>query len=225
MNEIIPAVLEDSYEAVSNALAALSGEHLQPLTVQIDVCDGQFVRHRTWPLNPGDRTRFAQIVKGEEGMPCWQDFNFQVDLMLQDPELHISSWLAAGASAVVIHLESRHDWAAVMDAAGQAVELGLAIDLDPPWERVHAALARADFIQIMGIQRLGGQGEDLDERVYDVVKKIRTEFPDATIQIDGGVRLDNARTLFDAGVDRLVVGSAIVHADSPRQALKDFQKI
>ncbi|MEN9390475.1 MAG: hypothetical protein RLZZ283_575 [Candidatus Parcubacteria bacterium] len=225
MNEIIPAVLEDSYDAVSDRLAALSGDYAQPLTVQIDVCDGQFVKRRTWPFYPRDRARFAQIVKGDEGLPQWQDFNFQIDLMVQEPESHISSWLAAGASSVVVHLESRHDWAAVMDTVGGAVELGLAIDLDPPWERVHAALVRVDFIQIMGIAHLGVQGEELDDRVYDVIKKIRAEFPDATIQIDGGVRLDNAGTLLDAGADRLIVGSGIVHANSPRQALKDFQNV
>ena len=103
MNEILPTVLEDSYEAVADRLAALrplDSARGKPLTVQIDVCDGQFVKHRTWPLNPRDRARFVQIVKGEEGLPHWQDFNFQIDLMVHEPENHISAWLAAGASSL-----------------------------------------------------------------------------------------------------------------------------
>lgn len=176
-------------------------------------------------MNPGDRTHFAEILKGEEGLPYWQDFNFEIDLMVHNPEKFLSQWVAVGIDRAVVHLESKHNWHEVQDAAGGTVSLGLAIDLDPPFEKLHSYITRVDYIQIMGIGRLGRQGSELDERVFEVVRKIRAEFPDVTIQIDGGVSLENASRLLDAGADRLVVGSHIFEASDPKAALKEFQNL
>ncbi len=221
MNDIVPAILPHTFEELTLSLARLRGARW----VQIDICDGLFVTARTWPLNPTDRTHFAEILKGDEGLPYWQDFNFEVDLMVHSPEKHLPQWIAAGVSRVVIHLESRHLWEEVKSAAGDSVEIGLAVDLDPPYEKLAAYVPRVDYLELMGIARLGRQGTELDERVYSLLAKIRRDFPDVTIQIDGGVTKENARGLLDQGADRLVVGSKIVLASSPLDALRDFQQV
>lgn len=222
MNDIIPAVLPHSFEDVVQSLARLRG---CTALVQLDICDGMFVTSRTWPLNPTDRAGFADIVRGEIGLPYWEDFSYEVDLMVHSPEKYLSTWIAVGATRAVVHLESRHNWADIKEAAGETVELGLAIDLDPPYEKLETYVPRVEYLQIMGIPRLGKQGTELDERVYPLLSRVRSDFPDVTIQIDGGVSLDNARALLDAGADRLVVGSKIVNAPSPQDALKDFQNV
>ncbi len=228
MIEIIPAVLPHSHADLLMRLGMLRGAPgigKGALMVQLDLCDGLFVPTRTWPFNPADRASFAEIVTGDEGLPYWEDFNYEVDLMAHQPESLLPNWIAAGVSRAVVHLESRHDWEALRDAAGQTVELGLAIDLDPPFDRLNNYLPKIDYLQIMGISHLGRQGEELDPRVYELVKRIRADFPDGTIQIDGGVTIDNAPELVAAGIDRLVVGSKIVGDDDPRRALKEFQNI
>lgn len=219
MNEIIPAVLPRTYEELAVGLGRLrEGPHW----VQIDICDGAFVNSRTWPLNPGDRSHFAEIVRGDEGLPEWQHFNFEVDLMVHYPEKHISNWISAGIGRAVLHLESHHNWEEFKDAVGETAEIGLAIDLDPPYEKLTSYIPRVDYLQIMGIAKLGVQGSELDERVYTLVDKVRADFPDVTLQIDGGVTLENAKALLDHGVDRLVVGSAIGRAASPKEAYEHF---
>lgn len=222
MNEIIPAILPHTFDDLAMSLSRLRGA---VRLVQIDICDGMFVTSRTWPMNPKDRSHFAEILKGDEGLPYWQDFDFELDLMAHAPEKHLSQWIAAGISRAVIHLESRHSWEDVRSATGDSIELGLAIDLDPPYEKLHAYVPRVDYLQIMGIPRLGRQGTELDERVYALIARVRADYPGVTIQIDGGVTLDNARALLDAGADRLVVGSKIVGSPSPKDALKDFQSV
>lgn len=219
MNDIVPAILPNTYEELEVGVARLVGG---PKYVQIDVCDGMFVTSRTWPLNPSDRAHFADIIKGEEGLPHWQEFNFEVDLMTHSPEKHVVQWVAAGVFRVVFHLESRHNWQELKDAVGDTAEIGLAIDLDPPYEKLATYIPRVDYLQIMGIARLGKQGTELDERVYALIARVRSDFPDVTIQIDGGVTLENARALLDAGADRLVVGSAIVRDVSPKDAYRKF---
>ena len=86
MNDIVPALLPYSYDDLSEHLGHLKGA--API-VQIDICDGLFVTSRTWPNEPKDKDRFAQIVKGEEGLPYWEDFNFEIDLMVHNPERHL----------------------------------------------------------------------------------------------------------------------------------------
>ena len=113
-------------------------------------------------------------------------------------------------------------WQELKDAVGDTAEIGLAIDLDPPYEKLATYLPRVDYLQIMGIARLGRQGTELDDRVYALIAQVRSDFPDVTIQIDGGVTLENARTLLDAGADRLVVGSAIIRDVSPKDAYRRF---
>jgi ribulose-phosphate 3-epimerase len=222
MNTIIPAVLPRTYEDLELALGRMIGA---ASLVQIDLCDGVFVDNRTWPLNPEDRGHFASIVRGDEGLPYWSEFNFEIDLMVHNPENYITSWISAGITHAVIHLESRHNWDELKLATGGSVELGIAIDLDPPYEKLESYVPRVDYVQIMGIAKLGKQGSVLDERVYPLIKRVRADFPDVTIQIDGGVTMDNARMLLDCGADRLVVGSKIVDAAMPKDAIKDFQNV
>ncbi len=220
MTDIIPAILPDSFEDLTERLGSIAGA---ARIVQIDLCDGAFNKTTTWPMHPKDREHFLNIVRGEEGLPHWQDFDFEVDLMVHHPERMLSWWIAAGIARAVIHLESLHDFGACRDAAGGSVELGIGIDLDPPWNLINSAITRADYIQVMGIGRLGRQGEPLDERVYDVIPRIKSAFPDVTLQVDGGVTLENCRALLDVGVDRFVVGSSIFSAAEPRAMLLDFQ--
>lgn len=222
MNDIVPAILPNTFEELEVGLARLVGG---PKYVQLDVCDGLFVTTRTWPLNPRDRAHFADIIKGEEGLPHWQDFNFEVDLMVHSPERHVGQWVAAGVFRVVFHLESRHNWNELKDAIGDTAEIGLALDLDPPYEKLAAYVPKVDYLQIMGIARLGRQGSELDERVLALIKRVRHDFPDVTIQIDGGVTRENARTLLDAGADRLVVGSAIARSVSPKDEYRHFVEL
>ena len=207
MLEIIPAVLPQSYEELDESLGRLLHG---PRVVQIDTCDGVFVPTRTWPHHPRDRAHFARILRGDEGLPYWQDFDFEVDLMVHAPERHASQWVAAGVTRILFHARSRHDWAHLKDAVGSTAEIGIAIDLETPYDRLFEYGARVDYVQIMGIARLGVQGAPLDERVYALIERVRRDFSDGTIQIDGGVTLENARSLIDAGADRLVAGSAIL---------------
>lgn len=217
--EIIPAVIPDSLEHLRQKLVPVRG---LAETVQIDVCDGVFVENRSWPMNPGDASSFGKLAKEDEGLPFWEDFSFEVDLMAHHPEKLLPEWVQAGAARAVIHLESRHDFDAV-HAATNDIELGLAIDLDPPYERVASYIDRINYIQVMGIGQLGRQGEPPDERVYALIERVRSDFPSVTIQVDGGVNDDTAPRLIKAGATRLVSGSYILNADEPAEAIRTLK--
>src|SRR5271154_4804508 len=89
MAEIIPAILPKNYEDLKNKIALVRG--VAPV-VQIDICDGNFVPSITWPFlsKSYDETflennfdeHFRRILNEQEGLPFWEDIDFELDLMV-----------------------------------------------------------------------------------------------------------------------------------------------
>ncbi|MBI5798719.1 MAG: hypothetical protein HZB10_02205 [Candidatus Yonathbacteria bacterium] len=221
MIEIIPAIMPRDYEDLDEKMSLFV--NVVPL-VQLDIMDGKFVPARTWPY-PRD-SHFVAIVAEEEGMPRWEDINFEVDLMVNDPELAVGKWVSAGASRIIVHVESMKDFEVIRSAVPEGlIELGLAINTTTPLSAIEPYLDRIDFVQCMGIARIGFQGEAFDERALDHVKVLRSAYPDMPISIDGSVNFDTARRLVDAGATRLVSGSAILEADDFTQAIVELENL
>jgi len=174
---------------------------------------------RTWPY-PKD-AHFDAIVAEEEGIARWEDINFEVDLMIENPELAVPKWVNAGASRIVVHVESMIDFEKIRASVPVGlIELGLAINTVTPLSSIEPYIERIDFVQCMGISRIGFQGESFDERVLENVRMLRAKYPDLPISIDGSVNFDTAKSLVDAGATRLVSGSAILEADDFTQAIE-----
>ena len=116
--------------------------------VQLDIMDGKFVPARTWPY-PRDE-HFEKINIEEEGMPRWEEIDFEVDLMIENPELAVPKWVSAGASRVIVHVESMSDFEAIRNAVPVGlIELGLAINTTTPLSTIEPYLERIDFVQCM----------------------------------------------------------------------------
>ena len=77
----------------------------------------------------------------------------------------------------------------------------------------------------MGINHVGFQGEPFDERVIEKVKAVRAKYPEMIISVDGGVSLETAPKLIEAGVSRLIVGSAIFNSDNFIESIQNFKKL
>ncbi len=193
-------------------------------TIQIDVCDGQFVPNATWPYRKHDDS-FEKILHEEEGLPGWQDFDFEIDLMANKPEEIVDEWVSAGASRIIIHAEAAGDVVKAVGILEGRVEVGLALAMDTPLDAVTEHREKINFIQLMGIDNVGFQHQPFDEKVLGRIKEARIKFPGLPISVDGGVSLETAPELIAAGADRLVVGSAIFNDENPIQAVEDFKAI
>jgi len=89
-----------------------------------------------------------------------------------------------------------------------AIAFGIAINIDTDPVDIAPYLPYIESIQCMGIKNVGYQGQVFDERVFDQIEKVRSMYPDKFITVDGGVSLDNAAQLVEAGARELVIGSA-----------------
>lgn len=217
MVEVIPAILVASFEELRANLAKVKG---LAKWAQIDVCDGFFVPSRTWPMNPGDSAQFERIVKGAEKLPYRDDFKFDLDLMVHNPEKIIPSWVKAGASRIAIHLAARHDFSACRAAVPPEVELGIGLTADTPLSRLAPLAGQFDYLQLMGIAAVGKQGQPFDERVLGRIREAKQMFPGVPIQIDGSVNAETAPRLVEAGAERLVSGSYILRAEDVKKAIE-----
>jgi ribulose-phosphate 3-epimerase len=219
--EIIPAILPKDFAELTEKIEMVKG--IAPL-VQIDICDGKFVPQPGWPYKKKDNN-FEAILAEDKGMPHWEEIDFEADLMIADPELEVEHWVTAGAKRIVVHIESTKNMDRIIGELQGLVEIGIAIGLDTPVDDIAPFVHDIDFIQCMGIARIGFQGQPHDARVLEKVRELKMRFPERLVSVDGGVSLENASALRDAGADRLIVGSALFESDNIVQALQEFEAI
>lgn len=231
MIEIIPAILPKSFSDLQEKMSIVSG--IVPM-VQVDVVDGVFAPNKTWPYVSRPDPDFTRILEEESGFPFWQELDFEVDLMIANPDIAVFDWIKAGTKRVILHLESSGDISGLIQKIREQLpvrdsflytEIGVAINPDTADEKLDQFLDKADFVQFMGIAKVGFQGQEFDTRVLEKIKNLRSRKSDVTISVDGGVNLETAPKLSELGVNRLVVGSAIFGVDDPLDALERFNEI
>ncbi|MFA6314815.1 MAG: hypothetical protein WC648_00360 [Candidatus Paceibacterota bacterium] len=218
--ELIPAILPKDFDELEYKVGLVKGF---VKTIQVDICDGQFVQNATWPYKKSDES-FEKILKEEQGMPDWQDVNYEFDLMVNRPEEIVEEWLMAGAMRIVLHVESRGDILGAIEKIGDKASVGLALNIETPIDVLDEYIGKIEFVQCMGIGNIGFQGQKFDDRVIDKIKEIRTKYPEMIISVDGGVTLESAPILVHSGANRIIVGSAIYESENAVEAVQKFKR-
>ena len=212
MAYVVPAVIPNSFEHLIETLTTIA-----PVTneVQIDVVDGIFVPYVSWPYTGSGSLMLLKHYA--------ESFTFEVDLMVKSPETVIDAYVNAGVSSLVVHLESTNDLAGILAHHREHnYRLGLSLLNDTPLSVLEPYLNDIDYVQLMGIAQIGAQGQPFDNRVIERVHTLRSLAPELTISVDGSVNRDTARVLKDAGVNRLISGSAILAAEDPHRAFEEL---
>jgi ribulose-phosphate 3-epimerase len=235
MAEIVPAILPKSYDELAEKLEIAAGH--APV-VQIDVCDGGYVSSRTWPYlkGPGvEDTIFEEIVAQEKAFPHWDEVDFEFDLMVKGAYEKIPDFISAGASRIIVHRASVKDeeLADIIRDYGKHseelgpfdIELGIALLPSESAESIRSIVEKIRFVQVMGIENIGFQGQTMSERTVELVRALKTAYPGLMVSVDGGVNLDTAPKLVDAGADRLVVGSALFESDDFLGTLEELKAL
>ncbi len=195
--------------------------------VQVDIMDGRFAPEATWPYNEGrEVARFDEIVTQKRGFPHWKDLQFEIDLMVEKPEQVIGDWIQAGASAIIIHADSTDKHKQIFERLkDRGVEVGLAILPSNRNSVVKRFRDDIDFLQIMGNDKIGYHGVELDPLVYDKLRDLRDHFPDLPIGVDIGVDNQTAPKLVEAGATRLISGSAILGSEDKQAAIEQLRNV
>lgn len=234
MREIIPAIMPSDYDDLRDKVRKVR-DHVE--LVQVDIMDGKFVASQSWPYNSGGTKgdkEFSSLMAQEEGLPYWDQVDYEFDLMIQEPEKHIDEWLPLGASRLIFHIESILDKdhffrGDLFDKESRSigddtvVEIGLAINPDTPLSEIEPYIPQVDFVQVMGIAKIGFQGQPFDERALSHINQLRVKYPELIISVDGAVNDDSIKLFESAGADRFVSGSRIYSAEDIGEAIATLQ--
>jgi ribulose-phosphate 3-epimerase len=231
MAEIIPAILEKDFREIKNKLTFLRG---RAKCAQIDFCDGIYVSSQTWPFSSGvfEDVDFLKIVNEEEGMPYWEDIDFEFDLMVADAVENFDTYLKLGPKRMIFHLgaqknleEFEHFLEGLDMYVRDNVEIGIAFKPSDDLAVVSRLSHKVDFLQCMGSDKIGVQGEKFSEKAIENIKFLKKELPGIMISVDIGINLENAEMILKAGTDRLSIGSSIWKSPDPIGTLQDFQSL
>lgn len=216
---VLPALLEKNFldiEKISNDLIGVAS------ALQIDVVDGQFVSEVSWPFSESDVDKEWSKIS-----LLSQSFELEVDLMVKEPARYFSILKSVGVKRVVLHVADLVSdiGRCIERAKTEGLRVALAITNDSTDLSWKEYLDGVDFVQVMGIKEVGKQGQDFDPRTLVTIRKLKEEFPQFQISVDGSVNEDTIVQLKEAGANRFAVGSSVTKAADPATSFINLNKL
>ena len=149
--------------------------------------------------------------------------------VIERPEEWVARYVEAGATYVTVHIEAARDAGSALDTIRKAgARSGITLNPETDVSRVVPYIDRADLVLVMSVHP-GFGGQSFIASALDKVRALRAALDAAgsaaELEVDGGIKPDNARAVADAGASALVAGSAVfLDPDGVSAALAKFRK-
>jgi ribulose-phosphate 3-epimerase len=213
MPRIAPSILSADICDIARLLPSLEQE---TNWLHVDVMDGQFVPNITFgfPIVKSLRAKTKMFL--------------DTHLMIVEPERYFERFAEAGSDAITFHVEAVEK---PLDAIRQIHSLGkkagISLNDESPAEKVLPFLREADLVLVMGAPA-GFGSQKLAQKNLDKVRQIRrkvdSEKLDCLIALDCGVNGETSEAVLEAGVDILVMGSALFKAENPAEKIRQLKQ-
>ena len=210
MIQIAPSILSADFMRLGEEIhaAADAGADL----LHIDIMDGHFVPNIT--IGPAIVAAIRKITK----LPL------DVHLMIEDPDKYLQDFADAGADYLTVHCEaSVHLHRTVQWIRQKGIKAGVSINPATPVSRLESIITDADLVLLMSVNPgFGGQKfiPGTMEKIRKAKEMIRAAGSRALIEVDGGVKQENAQEIADAGADILVMGSAFFESGDYKKTME-----
>lgn len=183
----------------------------------LDVMDGNFVPNISFgPM-------LIQFFRKATSKTC------DVHLMIEKPERYLTAFKEAGADIITVHAEACiHLHRTVQQIKELGIKAGIALNPHTPVASLANVIKEIDLVCLMSVNPgFGGQQfiPATLPKISELKKMITETNSSALIEIDGGVTLENAPAIVEAGADVLVAGNTVFKSKDPLATITSLKRI
>jgi ribulose-phosphate 3-epimerase len=186
--------------------------------VHVDVMDGHFVPNIT--IGPPVVAALRKVT--ELPLDC--------HLMISDPDRYLEDFAKAGASYITVHVEAAvHLHRTVQHIRSLGCRAGVTLNPATSLSAIEEILPYVDMVLLMSVEP-GFGGQSFIPGLFARARRVRAMLeecgrPDVLIEADGGIKLDNVREVYEAGVDVIVSGSGVFGTADPVATMKEMRRV
>jgi ribulose-phosphate 3-epimerase len=210
---IAPSLLSADFLHLGDAVRMIDQSEAD--WIHCDIMDGVFVPNISFGLP------VLQSVSKVAQKPL------DVHLMIVQPERYIKAFKEAGAFYLSVHYEAcTHLHRTLQEIRNEGMKAGIVLNPHSPVSLLENILESADFVLLMSVNPgFGGQSfiNQTYNKISDLKEMIIKKDLDVLIEVDGGVGLQNATKLIQAGANVLVAGNAVFNANDPLDVIKKLK--
>ena len=183
----------------------------------LDVMDGRFVPNISFgPM-------IIEFFRKATTKPC------DVHLMILEPGNYAEEFKNAGADHLTVHIEAcPHLHRNLQQIKSLGMKTGVAINPHTPVSALSDILHDTDIVCMMSVNP-GFGGQEFIPYTYEKIKQLRKMIDErglkTLIEIDGGVTVENAASIIDAGADVLVAGNTVFKSPDPKSTIKQLKQL
>lgn len=185
--------------------------------IHLDVMDGHYVEN------------FAFSPKTVRDLRKITALPLEVHLEIENPERYIAVFAEVGADIIIVQLDTvRHPIRVLKEIRSFGKKAGIAVNPSDELGRVKYLAAYIDYLLLMSVEP-GFGGQDFEAGVVDKINLARSEFAkwgcSIPIGVDGGINFENVALVTQAGVEVVVVGTALFSHPDFREAVTLLKRL
>ena len=213
MVKIAPSILSADFSRLGDEIKAV--EDAGADWIHVDVMDGHFVPNIT--IGPPVIESIRKVTK----LPL------DVHLMIEHADCYVKSFAEAGADLLTVHVEACPHLNRTLQAIRELdARAGVVLNPATPLSNLEEVLHEIDMVLLMSVNP-GFSGQSFIPSILDKASNLRdimSHYEDEIeMQVDGGVRVDNAGKIKEAGASVLVAGSAIFNSKDYKKTIQQLR--
>jgi ribulose-phosphate 3-epimerase len=211
---IAPSILSADFSRLADEIRSV--ERAGADLIHVDVMDGHFVPNLT--IGPMVVEAIRRVTR----------LSLDVHLMVERPDALVEEFVKAGANSLTVHVEaSPHLHRTIQLIKHMGATAGVALNPATSLATVEEVLDEIDLLLVMSVNPgFGGQSfiPKVLEKIRTARRMIDARGHSTLLEVDGGVKVSNAKNLSDAGVNIFVAGSAIFESEDYKKTILEMKK-